>query len=168
MLIIFGGLPGTGKTTIARSLARKLKAVHLRVDTIEQALRNSGTLKDEIGPAGYMVAYRIAEENLRIGVPVVADSVNPLQVTRDAWLAVARVAGTQAVEVEVICSDELEHRRRVETRVSDIEGHVQPTWQDVVDRDYETWQTQPIVVDTATQVVDVIVAELIASLGLRP
>jgi len=168
MLIIFGGLPGTGKTTIARSLARALKAVHLRVDTIEQALRNSGTLKDDVGPAGYMAAYRIAEENLRIGLPVIADSVNPLQVTREAWLAAAQRAGVEAAEVEVICSDEIEHRRRVETRISDIERHMQPTWQDVVDRDYETWQTQPIVVDTATQAVDGIVTELIARLELRP
>ncbi|MGO6670405.1 AAA family ATPase, partial [Rhizobium ruizarguesonis] len=42
MLIIFGGLPGSGKTTIARALAERLNAVHVRVDTIEQAIRASG------------------------------------------------------------------------------------------------------------------------------
>jgi predicted kinase len=41
-LIVFGGLPGSGKTTIAREVARALSAVHVRVDSIEQALRNSG------------------------------------------------------------------------------------------------------------------------------
>ncbi len=40
MLIALGGLPGTGKTTIARELARQLGAVHLRIDSIEQALRD--------------------------------------------------------------------------------------------------------------------------------
>jgi predicted kinase len=35
MLIIFGGLPGTGKTTISKEVAKRLKAVYLRVDTIE-------------------------------------------------------------------------------------------------------------------------------------
>ena len=34
MLIIFGGLPGTGKTTIARSLARKLSAAYVRIDSV--------------------------------------------------------------------------------------------------------------------------------------
>jgi len=34
MLIIFGGLPGVGKTTIARKLARHLGAVHVRIDSI--------------------------------------------------------------------------------------------------------------------------------------
>jgi predicted kinase len=35
ILIIFGGLPGTGETTLARALAEQLGAVFLRIDTIE-------------------------------------------------------------------------------------------------------------------------------------
>ena len=38
-LYIFAGLPASGKTTLAQLLAVELKAVHLRIDTIEQALR---------------------------------------------------------------------------------------------------------------------------------
>src|SRR5271166_2574544 len=113
MLIIFGGLPGVGKTTLAKAVAREWEAVYLRVDTIEQALRFSETLQAEVGPAGYLVAYRLAEENLRIGRTVVADSVNPLNITRDAWLSVAADASKDAIEIEVICSDPSEHRRRV-------------------------------------------------------
>ena len=56
MLIVFGGLPGVGKTTLARAVARKMEAVYLRVDTIEQALRTSNMLQAEVGPAGYLVA----------------------------------------------------------------------------------------------------------------
>lgn len=36
MLIIMAGLPGTGKTTIPRGLARQLGAVHVGIDSIEQ------------------------------------------------------------------------------------------------------------------------------------
>ena len=42
MLIALGGLPGVGKSALARSLARRIGAVHLRIDTIEQAMRNAG------------------------------------------------------------------------------------------------------------------------------
>jgi len=67
VLIIFGGLPGVGKTTIARELARHLSAMHVRVDSIEQAIRDSGTLSQLPHDAGYRVAYAIAEDNLRLG-----------------------------------------------------------------------------------------------------
>ena len=85
MLIVFGGLPGTGKTTLAQELARRLSAMYLRIDTIEQAIVRSDHLSDP-GPAGYFVGYAIAADNLKHGLTVVADSVNSLAITRDAWI----------------------------------------------------------------------------------
>jgi hypothetical protein len=80
MLIAFGGLPGTGKTTVAQKLARELAAVYLRIDTLEQAFNTSVSGQADIGPAGYLAAYAIAGENLRLGSSVVADSVNSLNI----------------------------------------------------------------------------------------
>ena len=48
MLIVFSGLPGTGKTTLAKDLAATTGAVYLRIDTIEQAIRNSGALAQDV------------------------------------------------------------------------------------------------------------------------
>lgn len=149
MLIILGGLPGTGKTTVARELARQLDAVHVRIDSIEQAIRDSGIADGPMNDAGYRVGYAVAEDNLRVGRLVIADSVNPLPASREAWRAVAKRAGTRALDVEMICSDPERHRERVETRVADIPGHRVPTWQEVVDRDYHPWQGDRLVIDTA-------------------
>lgn len=154
MLIVFGGLSGTGKTTIARELARQLGAVHLRIDSIEQALRDYRAGRHSLDDAGYRVAYMVAADNLSIGRMVIADSVNPLPVTRDAWAAVAKRAETAVVEVEVICSDPDEHRRRTETRVSDIPGLILPTWRETVSREYHPWDREHLVVDTARQSVE--------------
>ena len=146
MLIILSGLPGTGKTTIARVLAKEFGAFHLRIDTIEQALRNKGlTVVDE----GYRIAYALAEDNLRLGLTVIADSVNPIQLTREAWHDVAKRVGKRHLDVEIICSDKSEHRCRVETRSADITGHKLPTWADVEGRHYEAWRTNPLRIDTS-------------------
>ena len=146
MLIVLSGLPGVGKTTIARELARAIRGVHVRVDSIEQALRRHGmTVEGE----GYTVAHAVAEDNLRAGHDVIADCVNPWALTRDEWSAVAERSGVRAIDVEIVCSDAAEHRRRVESRAGDIAGHRLPTWEEVVRRDYQAWDRPRLVIDSA-------------------
>jgi predicted kinase len=160
MLIVIGGLPGTGKTSLAGRLARILDAMHLRIDTIEQAIRTSTVAADDVGPAGYVVAYAVAEDNLRLGRIVVADAVNPLASSRAAWRGVAQRAGVAHLEVELICSDASEHRRRVESRRPDIAGHRLPTWDEVRARAYEPWTGDHVVIDTAQRTLEDSVTEL--------
>ncbi|MGV9377232.1 AAA family ATPase [Nonomuraea sp. NPDC003707] len=151
MLIIIGGLPATGKTTLARLLAARIGAVHVRIDTIEQAIVRSGLARHPIGPAGYVVGYALAEEHLRQGLTVIAESVNPLGVTRDAWREVGVKAGVPVAEVEVVCSDPAEHRHRVTSRSIDIPDLRPPDWREVVEREYEPWERERVLVDTAGQ-----------------
>ncbi len=151
MLIIFSGLPGVGKTAIARELAGQLAAVHLRIDSIEQALRDAGIT--EIGELGYRVAYSVAEDNLRLGHTVIADCVNPIPLTRDTWREVAARARAEAVEVEISCSDLARHRERVAKRPTDIAGLRLPTWDEIVSREYVAWDRTRIVIDTAGKTV---------------
>lgn len=154
MLIILGGLPGTGKTSVARAVAQILDAVHVRIDTIEQALLRARNNVGSNDAAGYVIGYAVAEDNLRLGHIVVANSVNPIAVTRDAWRGVAREASVRVLQVELICSDKIEHRRRVEARVADIPGHTMPRWSDVVARDYEPWAGDVLRLDTAMLSID--------------
>ena len=138
---------GVGKTTIARELARHLGAVHVRIDSTEPAIRASGTVYQPLNDTGYHVGYAVAEDNLRLGRTVIADSINPLRLTRDAWIAVASRAQSGAAEIEVTRSDPLRHRERLETRPGDISGLRLPTWEEVVSREYEPWNRAHIVID---------------------
>ena len=165
MLVVFGGLQGTGKTTLARQVADRVGATWLRIDTIEQALRESLDLGDDVGPAGYMIACAVCETNLALGRTVVADCVNPLPVTRAAWRDVAARSAVPLVEVEIICSNAAEHRRRVESRESDIPGLLPPTWAAVIARDYEPWSEATLVIDTALMTQAEAVSAIVAAMN---
>lgn len=147
MLIVFSGLPGSGKTTIARALASHLRATYLRIDSIEQALRNGGMA--EVGKAGYEVANALARSNLALGNRVVADCVNPLAESRQAWQGIAEAEQSPLLNVEVICTDIAEHRRRVESREADVPGLRPPSWQSVLDHDYQAWSGERLTLDSA-------------------
>ncbi|MCB1646649.1 MAG: AAA family ATPase [Pseudomonadales bacterium] len=150
MLFIFGGLPAAGKSVLSRHLAIQLGAVYVRIDSIEQALRTHAGL-NPVSVAGYVSAYAIARDNLILGHKVVADSVNPIQVTREAWRSVASDAGVPHLEIEVICSDPEQHKARYLARIADIAGLTYGPWEDVVNREYEQWSTRDLQIDTAGQ-----------------
>ena len=149
MLIVFAGLPGAGKTTISRAVARELSATYLRIDAIEQAIRDAGVLAGGVGPSGYAAAQAIAADNLAQGRTVVADCVNPVAGSREGWRAVAARGAVPLLDVEVVCSDPAEHRRRVTTRVVDIAGLAPPSWESVLKLDYHPWDRPRLVLDSA-------------------
>jgi predicted kinase len=159
-LIVFAGLPATGKSTIARKLALRISAIWLRADSIEQAIKDSGVVPGDMKDAGYRAAQAVAEDNLQLGRDVVADCVNAWQIARDGWRLAGERSGAELAWVEVVCSDASEHRRRVETRVVNVPNLAPPDWRAVVEREYHPWDCERIVVDTAGRAVDACVAEL--------
>ena len=166
VLIVMSGLPGTGKTTLSRLWAQKIGAVYLRIDSIEGGIIGSMLGVTDIKDSGYTVAHNLAKDNLNNGLSVVADSVNPLNVTRDDWRKVGDDLGIVVKEVEIICSHPKIHRHRIETRETNIGNRKNSTWDDVLKREYHSWDREHIVIDTAEKSVDESFKELIEALCL--
>ena len=148
-LVVMAGLPASGKSSVARELARRIGAVWLRIDSMDQAIWASGTAPSDLRDWTYRAAQAVAVDNLKIGRDVIADCVNDSQKARDGWSESGRRSGVDVVWLEIICSDPAEHRRRVETRTSDIAGLALPDWDAVVKRGYDPWECDHLIVDTA-------------------
>ena len=158
ILFIISGLPASGKSTLSKLIAKKYNAFYLRVDTIEQGLKD--LCNYNVQGEGYRLSYHIAADNLKIGHNVVADSCNPINLTRREWENVAKSNNSIFINIEIICSDKDEHRKRIETRISEIEGLKLPDWNDVENREYHQWESDRIVIDTANKTVEMCIEEL--------
>lgn len=77
-------------------------------------------------------------------------------------------AGVRIFEIELICSDAMAHRLRVEGRRADIPGHKLPTWRSVLERQYDAWESEHLVVDTANVSVEQIVETIARQLLVLP
>jgi predicted kinase len=155
-LIEFGGLPGTGKSTLAARLAARTGAVWLRVDEIEGAMRRNGLTPEQTGVAAYSVAHDVAASHLRRGLTVIADAVNPVAAARAGWRGLAAGTGARHVVIETDCPDPAERRRRLDARTA---------WEEVP-MVYEPRDDERLRIDT-TRPVGVCDGEIARHLGLE-
>lgn len=147
-LIVFSGLPGVGKSTLAAALAQEIGAVYLPVDPVEAALSDNPDTPDDVEDKGYRVLWALAAHNLAHGLDVVGDCVNPVSETRLGWRQTAHAQAADLLEIEVICSDKALHRERVMARRK-ANGTRVPTWASVSARDYTPQTGSRLIVDTA-------------------
>ncbi|MCX5318170.1 ATP-binding protein [Streptomyces sp. NBC_00154] len=150
MLIVMSGLPGAGKSSVAEALGRKLAAPVVSVDPIEAAMWRAGVAGSQpTGLAAYVVAEAVADGVLALGQTVIVDAVNAVEAAREQWRSLADRHGVSVVFIEVVCSDPVVHRRRLEGRSRDLEGFVEPTWEAVerLREEFAPWADHRLVLD---------------------
>ncbi|MGW4947495.1 AAA family ATPase [Actinoplanes sp. NPDC004185] len=164
-LAVFAGLPGVGKSTLAGLVGAALPAAVLAVDTVDFTMRAYDVTEPRPGYAAYGVVAALAEAQLRMGHHVIIDAVNPVKAARQHWVELAERLDVPLRVVEVVCGDDAEHRRRVESRFAARahDGHPTappaaqnrtedyiPDWVRVLERqaEYEPYLGPRLVVDT--------------------
>jgi predicted kinase len=152
-LIIFSGLPGTGKSTLAEAVGKALEIPVFAKDWLEAALLRSGlkpTSADKsLGYAGYELLTVLAKRQLMLGQSVILDSVAASRTIRDTWLNLTEQYNADYRVIECICSNESLHRSRLKQRQRNIPGWHELEWSEVerVKQYYFLWEEERLTLD---------------------
>lgn len=78
-LIILSGIPASGKTTFSRYLSKELRIPAISKDFIKEILFDSLGFRSreekvQLGITSMNIAYGLAEESMKLGVPVILES----------------------------------------------------------------------------------------------
>lgn len=175
LIIAMKGHPGTGKSTVARSLAA---ALHCPLIDKDDARDSTLTLQlscptlppNLLNDLSYNVVFRIAATQLGLGLGVVVDSPLSRRAHLDRLQELAEGARARLFVVECKPEDEAEWRRRLELRGKGeaASGHKPATWRDMERllegyggcTEYDVGDVEKMVLDTTA---DVGVGELVSA-----
>jgi predicted kinase len=133
-VIIFTGLPGTGKSTLAEQVARAVGAPAFAADWLMGAIKPALLKLDrtEYTAVRAELLATLVTRQLMLGQDAVVDAlVSESQVA--AWRTAAARFPARWYLIECICSDEVIHGERIEGRTRGIPGWHEIGW-DFVER----------------------------------
>lgn len=116
MLILIAGLPGTGKTTIARAFATLTGATHFNSDTIRRSLGLMGHYRPEDKEKVYHTLLLRAREALMHQEIVIVDSTFYKETIREPFRVLAADCGVPLYWVEVQASEQILRQRLSQPR----------------------------------------------------
>ncbi len=150
-LIVFSGLPGTGKSALSTAIGCEAGIPVFAYDWLMSVIRTHHVLSTpEVGAQiGYGLLTTLAQRQLALGQSAILDCVVGVAKQRELWRELAAEFGAAFFAIETICSDETLHRRRIEGRERGIPGWYELTWDNVESsrRNFQAWEGDHLVVD---------------------
>ena len=148
-LILFAGMPGSGKTTLARLVAHQLGVAIFSKDRVQRVLRDHHLAQENTGD-GYYIILDQADEQLGLGISVILDATFPLDHFRTVASEIAARHGARFCPIYCYCSDDDIWRQRMTDRVHYIPGWKPVGWEDVLRmrQYYQPWGDNALMVDS--------------------
>lgn len=158
VLVMLSGLPGTGKSHLARILAQRLPAIIVASDWVRKMIFMPPTYSAEESAQTHHLCHILIQELLRRGANVIYDATNLQEEHRQmvyvlADKAEAKLVIVQTVAPEEVVRERLEHRPRrpEEPGYSDADWQVYRRMLRKLDRD-DHFGRNYIVVNTAEDI----------------
>lgn len=154
-LIVFSGLPGTGKSTLAEAVGQQLLIPVFAKDWLEASLLQSELAPSgqnkSLGYASYELLTLLAKRQLMLGQSVILDSVAATRSIRSEWRRLAKRYQAERRVIECVCSDESIHRARLKVRQRSIPGWHELEWSEVerVKGYYVPWRQEHLTLEMA-------------------
>jgi predicted kinase len=119
IFVQMSGVPGAGKTTLARALAPHIGAVVIDHDVTKSALLAANVPVEIAGAASYQVLHAIALHLLEQGARVIFDSPCLYAELLERGQKLAHITGAayRYIECRVLDLDELDRRLRAQPRL---------------------------------------------------
>lgn len=148
-LTVFAGMPGSGKTTLARKASRHLGLPIFSKDRIQRVLRDHH-LADEHSGDGYYIILDMADEQLSLGVSVILDATFPLDHFRLVASEIAARHKANFCAIYCYCSDDAVWEARMERRVQYVPGWKPVGWEVVLRmrQYYQPWNANAQMMDS--------------------
>lgn len=148
-LILFAGMPGSGKTTLARMVARELRLPIFSKDRMQRVLRDHHLTAENTGD-GYYIILDLADEQLNLGVSVILDATFPLDHFRTVANEIALRHSAHFCAIYCYNSDDDVWRKRMEKRVQYVPGWRPVGWEDVLRMRtyYQPWGDNALALDS--------------------
>ena len=147
-IIIIGGVPGTGKTTLANELSRILNIPAFSKDELEAAIARKGLSSNkEMKGVGYEIMSTLAKRQLKNDSSAIFDFIASGKRTAELWPDLNRI---KYKFIECVCSNQETHKKRINSRVRNIEGWYELKWEDVleIEKIYEPLRHDGLVIDS--------------------
>ncbi len=147
-LIVIGGLPGTGKSTLANALSKKMNVPVFSKDELEAAVARKGLASNkDMNGVGYEIMEALSKRQHENENSAIFDFIASRSRVEELW---PNLLENEFKYIECICSSQEIHKERIDVRERNIPGWYELTWKDIlsIQNNYQPLKPESLVLDS--------------------
>ena len=148
MLILVCGLPGVGKTTMAKRIADETKSFVLSTDTLRKKIIDDPEYTEREKELVYNLLFEMAEKFLMTGKNVILDGTFYRKKLRDRARKLAERTNNEFIIVEIVCDEKIVKKGMAKRKERGSESDADFEIYKKIKRQFEPIKEKHLVIDT--------------------